>query len=140
MSERDRHHPETTGSALLDIAQRALIEGLLPHLNVEQRTLARMVASAMRMTAREIEQERALAASTREIAAMLSSATENGTHDVPDREHVLAVRQGRFDADPRLHALLWADAAVRASVAKPSSLSRIERRLAGLPDADDAVG
>jgi len=149
MHDRGPLHPETTGSALLDAAQRALVDGLLPHLAPEHRTLARMIASAMRMAAREFEQEQALAAGRVELRALLAAAPgdspDEGRLEVErsdratTREGILAIREGRFDADPRLHALLWADAAVRASVAKPSSLTRVERRLAGLPESDDGA-
>ena len=135
--ERDPQHPEATRSALLDIAQRTLTEGLLPHLAPEHRTLGLMVASAVRMAAREFEQQQTLAAGHEELRALLSESSDAGSGTALGRGHVLAIREGRFDAEPRLHALLWAEAAVRASIAKPSSLSRQERRLAGLPEAAD---
>lgn len=120
---------EVSISALLDCAQRLLGDEIAPHLDAERRYLALMIGSAMRMAAREAEQAERLAAARAallDLAGGVSAAL------------VEAIRDGALDADPRAHGLLWADAVVRASVTKPSALSRVERGIAGLPG--DPVG
>jgi hypothetical protein len=126
--------PETAGSALLDIAQRTLAEIVLPGLEGDRRTAALMVGSAIRMAAREIAQETILADANAGLLAFAKGTEASGeARPGTARELVEAIRAGRYDADRELHALLWADAAARASVSKPSALRRIERALAGLP-------
>ena len=123
--------PETGGAALLDVAQRALVEEVLPELTGPARFAALLVGSALRMAAREIAQADALAQTSDEIAMV---AREHGWQD--PRALVDAVRSGALDADANLHGALWAHAAVRTSISKPSGLSRVERGVAGLADDD----
>lgn len=122
-------------SALLDSAQRLLGEEITPHLDQERRFLALMIGSAMRMAARQAEQSERLAQAE---AALLDLTQETGDEqDEPPADPawalIAAIRAGAADADQRVHGLLWTDAVIRTSVTKPSMLSRIERRLAGLP-------
>lgn len=111
-------------SGLLDCAQRLLSGEIAPHLDPDRRYLALMIGSAMRMAARQAEQGERLAGAH---AALLDLT---GGDAVALCE---AIRGGASDADPRAHGLLWADAALRTSVTKPSALSRVERGIAGLP-------
>jgi hypothetical protein len=122
-------------SALLDSAQRLLGEEITPHLDQERRYLALMIGSAMRMAARQAEQSERLAQAQ---AALLDLTQETSDEQYeppvdPPRALIAAIRAGVTDAGQRVHSLLWTDAVVRTSVTKPSMLSRIERRLAGLP-------
>jgi hypothetical protein len=128
--------PEVTGSALLDAAQRALVESIVPPLSGDKRYLAQMIGNAMRIVAREIAQGELL---SRTEAALFEFGS--ATVDAPERasDLIFQIRAGRYDADVRLHAALWANAVVRVSISKPSALARTERRLAGL-EAEDEPG
>lgn len=121
-------HPETAGSALLDIAQRTLNDAVLPAVSGDARYAALMVAAAIRMAAREAELGAWLAASAKAVQAQ--SRGETMAH------LVTALRAGRHDADPLLHGVLWADAALRTSIAKPSVLTPTERRVLGLAKSE----
>jgi hypothetical protein len=109
--------PETGGADLLDIAEATLVTAVLPTLTGEARFAALMVASAMRMVARE------------------------GRLPVPDgpapdpRALVAAIRAGRHDTDRELHAALLNDAARRTFLSRPDTLSGEDRRAAGLDPA-----
>jgi hypothetical protein len=125
--------PEVTGSALLDAAQRALVESVVPQLSGDERYLALMIGNAMRIVAREIAQDELLS----KVEAALfecGSATVDALERASDL--IFQIRAGRYDADVRLHAALWANAVVRVSISKPSALARTERRLAGLEEED----
>lgn len=119
--------PETTGSALLDAAQRTLAEDVLPGLSGKARFAALLVGSAVRMAAREIEQEAVIAATSAAVAEVAAKAGCGTAAAL-----VEAIRHGAFDADRALHAGLWAHAAARTSVSKPSALTRVERGVAGI--------
>jgi hypothetical protein len=129
LDDRGRY-PEATGSELLDIAQITLTEALLPYIEPNQRSLALMVASAMRMVAREIEQRSALD----EMRARLTAIADPSGDTEGEHLLVAAIRGGHLDGDSSLHMGLWEDAVVRVSVARPSMLTRVERRMAGLSD------
>lgn len=126
-------------SGLLDCAQRLLSDEIAPHLNGDRRYLALMIGSAMRMAARQAEQSDRLAAA--EAALLQLSGLDLAESGAPPAAAALvdAIRGGALDSDARAHGLLWTDAVVRASVTKPSVLSRIERRMAGLPGEEIAA-
>ncbi len=125
---------EIAGTELLDLAQQTLEHRIVSHLDGEPRNVARMIATAIRMAAREIVQQRLLATAEE---AVLASATQ--PCDGSDARLALAreIRAGRHDADARLHAALWAEAVVRTSISRPSALTRSERRLAGMETGDE---
>lgn len=122
-------------SGLLDCAQRLLSNEIAPHLDPDRRYLALMIGSAMRMAARGAEQAERLAEAQAALLDMVAQKPIWSQSPSSDAAEALvdAIRAGAFDADPRAHSLLWADAVLRASVTKPSMLSRIERKIAGLP-------
>jgi hypothetical protein len=122
-------------SGLLDCAQRLLGDEIALHLDAEKRYLALMIGSAMRMAAREAEQASRLAEAEADLLQLLPPgvAEAGGLRADAAAALVDAIRSGALDCDPRAHGLLWTDAVVRTSVTRPSALSRIERRMAGLP-------
>lgn len=128
-------------SALIDCAQRLLSEEIVPHLDGERRYLALMIASAMRMAAREAEQTDRLEHTESGLLKLAASAPPGPHKERTDAAAALvdAIRSGAHDGDPHAHGLLWADAVVRTSVTRPSALARIERRMAGLPCEEPGV-
>jgi hypothetical protein len=126
--------PEVTGSALLDAAQRALVESIVPQLSGGERYLALMIGNAMRIVAREIAQGELLS-KTETALLKCESATVDVLEGASDL--IFQIRAGHYDADVRLHAALWANAVIRVSISKPSALARTERRLAGLEEEDE---
>jgi Domain of unknown function (DUF6285) len=114
---------EPSGSALLDVAQRALMEEIAPTLSRELRYTALMVANAMRIVGREIDLG-PRAARAREAA--LSRVAREGDGLAEDQvaaKLVQAIRAGDFDADATLHQALWENTAVAAGMWKPSLLA-----------------
>ena len=102
---------EPDGQRLLELARRELLDVLLPQLQGEHRYRARLVANAMKIAARELEGDRAdgaIAALRRFAAAALPETA--GTATLTDAEIALelaaALRDGRLDAQPELHAVL----------------------------------
>jgi hypothetical protein len=126
---------EVSISGLLDCAQNLLSDAIAPHLDPDRRYLAAMIGSAMRMAARECEQAERLAGARAALLDIVGQAPALSDDPQADAAEALvdAIRGGDLDADPHAHGLLWADAVLRTSVTKPSALSRIERRMAGLP-------
>ena len=103
---------EPSGAALLDAARRALTEEVVPGLSGRPRYVALMVANAISIAAREIAQAGTLGDAN---ARVLGGA--DGSVD----ELVGAIRAGRRDADPDLHAALSAAAEAAAAIWKPSA-------------------
>lgn len=101
---------EPSGAALIEAARRALTEEVLPGLTGRPRYVALMVANALGIAARELGEADALAATG-------AALTEGGA----DGFDALArsIREGRRDADPRLHAALTRQADVAARVWRP---------------------
>lgn len=122
--------PEISGAELLDIAQQTLIAEVIQHLEGDPRYIALMIGRAMRMVARECAQQQRFLVARSTLLALVDESDEL------DRMWTLCqnIRNGQFDADPQLHTALWADAAVRTSISKPSVLVRTERRLVGLSE------
>ncbi|CAM5207403.1 hypothetical protein CDEF62S_01839 [Castellaniella defragrans] len=84
------------GAALLEEARRTLMEQLLPALPPDEAYTARMVARAMGIAARELQQREAAAAdATAAIAAFLAQA---GLADLPAHEGTLSrlIREQRL--------------------------------------------
>jgi Ser/Thr protein kinase RdoA (MazF antagonist) len=101
---------EAMGADLLAIAGKALSEKLLPKLTGEDRTTALMVASAIRMAAREL------------AAAALTVEPEAGPL-------AAAIRVGQCDDDSACHAALLAASVRSVALTKPDVLSGNERAL-----------
>jgi hypothetical protein len=122
--------PEISGAELLDIAQRTLTVEVIQHLEGDPRNIALMIGRAMRMVARECAQQQRFLAARSMLLALVDETDES------DRIWTLCrnIRDGQYDADPQLHTALWADAAIRTSISKPSRLARTERRLVGLSE------
>jgi len=122
--------PEISGIELLDIAQQALSTEIIQRLEGDPRNVALMIGRAMRMVAREFAQlQRRFAAQ-----AALLEFVDDTDHSNKMQALCWNIRNGRHDAHSQLHAALWADAAIRTSISKPSLLARTERRLAGLSE------
>lgn len=106
---------------LLETARVALMEELLPALPEPQRLVARMVANAMGIAAREAALDGSVLAGLRARAAALA-----GDATDPLRAFARAIRAGAFDPGMPLHgeaaALLRDLARLRCAVSAPKAL------------------
>ena len=106
------------GAALLDVARQTLLQEIAPGLEGARRYAALMVANAMGIVGREIEQQSLVERVWREA---LSRVEEDGADlDVSAIRLVRAIRDGEHDADAALHAALQETAKVAAGIWKPS--------------------
>ena len=99
---------EPSGVALIEAARRALTEEVVPGLTGRPRYVALMVANALGIAAREIGDEDSLATADADLVGA------DGADSL-----VRAIREGRRDADPGLHAALSAKADVASGIWKP---------------------
>ena len=107
------------GAALLDVAHQALTQEIAPALKGQQRYVALMVANAIGIVAREIEQEVAVAQAWNRALARVEQKGEGNLEGSASRL-VAAIRSGEHDADPALHGALLETAVVAAGIWKPS--------------------
>jgi aminoglycoside phosphotransferase (APT) family kinase protein len=105
------HAGEAMGAALLAIAGKELSDRLLPKLTGEDRTTARMIASAMRMASREL----AMGEGLPERAGATSLAA--------------TIRAGQADDCAARHAAVLRAAVRAVALTKPDILSDDERAL-----------
>jgi len=102
---------DPSGAALLNAARLALTGEVMPALTGRARYVAAMVANAMGIAAREIEQGGGAARTWDRALATAGTAT--------CADLVTAIRAGRHDADPVLYAALAETAAAAAEIWKP---------------------
>lgn len=106
---------------LLAIARATLIDEILPALPEPQRLVARMVANALGIAAREAALDGAARAALLARAAALTGAAAD-----PLRALAAAIREGAFDPGTERHAeaaaLLDDLARLRCSVSAPKAL------------------
>jgi len=99
---------EPAGAELLRVARASLLESLLPLLPAESHYTARMVANAMAIVARELEQPSAAS--------------------VPDAARLASeIREGRHDAG-EIAALLREITRARLAVSNPRLLGPVDKR------------
>jgi hypothetical protein len=106
------------GAALLNVAHQALTQDIAPGLKGQQRYVVLMVANAIGIVAREIEQEAAVAKAWDRALARVEH--DNGTLEASASRLVQAIRTGDHDADPTLHSALLETAIVAAGIWKPA--------------------
>ena len=106
------------GAALLDVARQTLLQESAPGLEGGRRYAALMVANAMGIVGREIEQQALVERVWREALARVEG--DGADLDVVATRLVRAIRDGEHDADAALHAALRATAEVAAGIWKPS--------------------
>ena len=119
---------------LLEIARAALRESVLPELSGEARFSALMVANAMAMAIRELQQGAGLDRDARDDLATLygddAASADTASADAASAEDLPArlardIRTGRFDtgaAAERVHRLLLADVRRRLAIGNPRYL------------------
>ena len=112
-------HDKPFGAALLDVAHQALTQEIAPALKGQQRYVALMVANAIGIATREIEQADKVAKAWDRALAQVEQEGE-GNLDVSASRLVAAIRNGEHDADPVLHGALLDTALVAAEIWKPS--------------------
>lgn len=114
---------EPGGARLLALARRELLEALLPQLDGDARYRARLIANAMKIAARELAGEGPERAEIAHRLRGLAAAVLPGGVEVSalnDREVsaalCAALRDGRLDGQPEVHALLERLAQARSSL------------------------
>ena len=124
------------GVRLLELARKTLLEDLSAHLPAGQRYIARLVANAMAIAARELE-----TGETPQLAARVALETLLG--EEPDEAEALAqaetvdealqrlnwrltaeIRSGGRDAHPKVHEMLRKTALARLKIVNPRALVR----------------
>lgn len=103
MTEKAQAADRPHGIELLKLARRTLLDQVLPTLPDEQRYNARMIARAMAIAARELEQ-----VSPPDLSILEALAE--------------ALRAGRHDGDPAIHAQLLAWVEKRTAISNPAAL------------------
>ncbi len=107
------------GAALLDVAHQALTQEIAPALKGQQRYVALMVANAIGIAAREIEQADKVAKAWDRALARVEQKGEGNLEGSVSRL-VAAIRSGEHDADPALHGALLETATVAAGIWIPA--------------------
>jgi hypothetical protein len=113
---RDRPH----GAELLAEVGRVLSEDLAPALRGEQRYAVLLCAAAVAIVRRELEAGDAWGEAEREALGGLLGA--DGELASLNRRLADAIREGRFDGDPALHALLRDSVRTRVRETNPRIL------------------
>ena len=114
------------GSELLAVARQTLLERIVPALPEDLRYDALMVANAIAIAAREMNQtSQAIDREREALAALLGAAGQD--LDLAGLRRALGrrIREGAFD-DARLHevrAVLWDSVAARVAISNPKLLS-----------------
>jgi len=103
MSEKVKAADRPAAAELLAVARKSLLEDLVPALPEDKRYQALMVANALAIAGRELEQP------PREDAAALEALAR-------------AIRAGRHDGDAVVHARLLAWARARTAATNPRAL------------------
>lgn len=106
-------HDNPSGAALLDVARQALMDEIAPTLSGRPRYVVLMVANAIGIAMREIEQGAARAKAWNRALETVSS------DDNPAAALVRAIREGRHDADSELYAALTDTADIAADIWRP---------------------
>ena len=106
------------GAALLDVAHQALTQELVPALQGQQRYVALMVANAIGIVSREIEQADKVAKAWDRALARVEQ--DGGDLEASASRLVAAIRKGEHDGDPALHGALLETALVAVGIWKPA--------------------
>lgn len=110
------------GADLLDVARRALLDEIAPTLTGRHRYVALMVANAVGIAQREIEDGDASRYAWERAASAASIAGDD-----PLATLAASIRQGRHDADAALHAALCETAEVAARIWKPARVEGADK-------------
>jgi uncharacterized protein DUF6285 len=107
-------HDNPSGAALLDVARQALMDEIAPALTGRSRYVVLMVANAIGIAMREIEQGAASAEAWDRALETVSG------DDDPAAALVQAIRAGWHDADSKLYAALMDTADIAAGIWRPA--------------------
>jgi hypothetical protein len=105
---------EPSGAALLAVARDVLTRDIAPTLSGRPRYLAAMVANAIGIVAREIENGHAM-------DEAWARACSRAGFDADAADLAAFIRAGRHDGDAALHAMLLDSATRAADIWKPPS-------------------
>ncbi|RKG93884.1 DUF6285 domain-containing protein [Corallococcus terminator] len=119
-----REPPE--GAALLAIAREVLRKELLPLLPADKVYAALMVANAMGIAERQLQQgEGPQREEQKALAALLQT---EGALESLNREFATRIRRGDFDGDDEARRLLWESTVQRVRESAPKALSAYRDR------------
>ena len=104
------------GADLLAVARRSLLDDVAPALKGQPRYVALMVANAMGIALRELEEAERFERANRAVLGH----DQGGSADSASARLVASVRGGRHDADPSLYDALKASVEVAATIWKPA--------------------
>lgn len=121
MSAVTPDHP--SGAALLEVGRRALLDEIAPALSGKQRYVVLMVANAIGIVMREMDQAEATADAWDKALASIPA-----TDGDPLVALVAAIRDGRHDGDAALHAALTATTDIAAGIWKPSPAPKADAK------------
>jgi hypothetical protein len=125
------------GAALLDVARQTLLQEIAPGLEGGRRYAVLMVANAIGIAAREIEQQSLVERAWR--GALSRVAEEGADLDVSAARLVRAIRDGEHDADAALHGALHETATVAAGIWKPA-LAEVRGAAGATPPGPSQTG
>jgi hypothetical protein len=114
------------GAELLHQARRTLLEELLGELPESRRYDVLMIASAMAIAARELEDGELGEAERKDLEELLGPASEDDLAvalEALNERLAAEIRAGTRDGDARTHALLRRDAAARLEISNPKALT-----------------
>ena len=113
---------EPSHAALLEVARQTLLNDITPDLKGDARYKALMVANAMGIVAREIEQADRHAQAWNRALARVGEQNGADLHSSVT-QLVKSLRSGAHDADRELHEALLETAEVAAGIWKPVKVS-----------------
>ena len=113
--------PAKETAALAELAQRTLLDEVLPHVPAAERYRTLMVANALGIAARELAGG---AAGRERVAEEMRALLGEGDAATLRRRLAAAIRSGALDDEPALVPLLRRDVAAALAVANPRYLKK----------------
>ena len=111
------------GADLLAVARRSLLNEVAPALTGSTRYVALMVANAMGIASRELEEADRFERAQRAVLAK-SSRDHDASTEAAIAELVKSLRTGRCDADVSLYEALKDSVEIAAAIWKPGPSAR----------------
>jgi Domain of unknown function (DUF6285) len=116
---------------LLKAAEKLLRDTVVAHSQSDTRFAGLMVASAISMVERSLRFEQDRAAATRDVDGLVPIPNPFASNC---EALVHLIRGGVMDGADDAYRRLLVDAIIRTSVTKPSTVTALEQRLAGLEE------
>jgi Domain of unknown function (DUF6285) len=111
------------GAALLDVARRSLLDEVAPALKGQPRYITLMVANAMGIAARELEEAERFERAQSAVLARVERS-DDASADALVKGLVQSLRAGRHDADTALYVALKENVDIAADIWKPAPIAK----------------